>query len=165
MLSRRAEATVGSPVSRGSFFPRRTAIAGSVIAGSPYRDRRPGDGRVWPRTAGGWRAGQPHHTEGWPRAAKRLAAWPAHRAARVAGTIRSDLRSAIGDVDGALTDFGSVLEIDPGHVDAYINRAGIFMDTGQWASATRLALRNRAHAVGCAVRGWIWQIPPLTARS
>jgi len=40
-------------------------------------------------------------------------------------------------------------------VDAYINRAGIFMDTGQWASATRLALRNRAHAVGCAVRGWI----------
>lgn len=50
---------------------------------------------------------------------------------------RGDLRSAAGDLDGALADFGYVLEIDPGYVDAYINRVSILMETGHLAAARR----------------------------
>jgi tetratricopeptide (TPR) repeat protein len=50
---------------------------------------------------------------------------------------RGDLRSAVGDDDGALADFGYVLEIDPGYVDAYINRVAILMETGHQAAARR----------------------------
>jgi tetratricopeptide (TPR) repeat protein len=50
---------------------------------------------------------------------------------------RGDLRSAGGDQDGALADFGYVLELDPGYVDAYINRAAIFVELGEPAAARR----------------------------
>ena len=32
--------------------------------------------------------------------------------------------------DGALADFGYVLEIDPGYLDAYINRVAILLERG-----------------------------------
>jgi tetratricopeptide (TPR) repeat protein len=46
-----------------------------------------------------------------------------------------DARSELGDVDGALADFGYTIELDPAHVDARVNRAGLLCDLGETDAA------------------------------